>query len=48
MKVKQAVGGGWYIVRDVLDVPVGLTGLYETKEMAELAIAWYYAQNVIA
>lgn len=48
MNVKQSQDGSYYITRDVLAVPVGLTGVYDSKELAELAIAWYYAQGQIA
>lgn len=52
MRIKQVVKYGgqdtfYIITRDQLDVPVGLTGRFNTESDAQDAIDWYYGQNTI-
>lgn len=52
MEIKEVVKYGgrdtfYIITRDQLDVPVGLTGRFNTAAEAQQAIDWYYGQDTI-
>lgn len=47
MRVHKTGDNAYIIRREGYQVPVGLTGKYNTQEDAQTAIDWYYTQSKI-